>query len=561
MNRFGQAGRGGRLAAVLAGMLVWAAAAAPARAELTADQVVILAARRSPDSVKVARHYAAARGIPEDRILELDLPPGADLPRPEFDKLRLVIRNWLKLNKLTDQVRCIVTTYDMPLRVGQKIQGVGDADRDAELARRIDKAVDDVVKLTDELRKLVGKPPAGGARPAQPQAAQAFQTALNEAAAAVNKMSDGPDRDLAKRTMDRALVQFAGIAGAAGQMRNALSSPNASEQLKMEFAAVNGELRGLEFALRALQQAIKDSPERQAAIDQILIRANGVNGLAQTLHNQRESLSTKETNAAFESELSLLFWDEYPLYRWVMNPLHHRFDDPRLAAQKPKGRVLMTARLEAPTLELTLKLIDAAVEVEKTGLAGKFYIDARGLPAEPVGSGRYGEYDESLRMLAEFLKQKTSLEVVLDNRPELFAPNSCPDAALYSGWYSVGNYIDSFTWTKGSVAYHIASFEAVTLRDPKSKAWCKNMLERGVCATTGPVAEPYLASFPRPDEFFPLLLTGRYTLAECYFRTLNFNSWMNILVGDPLYRPFKAKPAVTVDDLPGKLAIPDNWGE
>ena len=31
---------------------------------------------------------------------------------------------------------------------------------------------------------------------------------------------------------------------------------------------------------------------------------------------------------------------------------------------------------------------------------------------------------------------------------------------------------------------------------------------------------------------------GRFTLAECYVYTTSFTSWMQILFGDPLYRPF-----------------------
>jgi uncharacterized protein (TIGR03790 family) len=65
------------------------------------------------------------------------------------------------------------------------------------------------------------------------------------------------------------------------------------------------------------------------------------------------------------------------------------------------------------------------------------------------------------------------------------------------------------------------------------------MLEDGVCATIGPVYEPYLVAYPRPEEFFALLLQGDLTLVECYYHTKPFNSWMMTLIGDPLYRPFK----------------------
>jgi hypothetical protein len=59
-----------------------------------------------------------------------------------------------------------------------------------------------------------------------------------------------------------------------------------------------------------------------------------------------------------------------------------------------------------------------------------------------------------------------------------------------------------------------------------------------VIATLGPVSEPYTLGFPKPAEFFGFLVTGKYTLVECYSKTVVFSSWMTVLVGDPLYNPF-----------------------
>ena len=52
------------------------------------------------------------------------------------------------------------------------------------------------------------------------------------------------------------------------------------------------------------------------------------------------------------------------------------------------------------------------------------------------------------------------------------------------------------------------------------------------------MAEPYLHSFPEPRAFFGELYEGR-CLVEAYYRTKPFNSWQLLLVGDPLYIPFK----------------------
>ncbi len=80
--------------------------------------------------------------------------------------------------------------------------------------------------------------------------------------------------------------------------------------------------------------------------------------------------------------------------------------------------------------------------------------------------------------------------------------------------------------------------------------WCPNLLKKGVCATLGPVAEPYTIGFPKPAEFFGLLATGEYTLVECYARTMLFCSWMTVLVGDPLYTPFKGAGKLKPSDVP-----------
>ena len=201
----------------------------------------------------------------------------------------------------------------------------------------------------------------------------------------------------------------------------------------------------------------------------------------------------------------------------------------------------MVARIDAPTLALAKGLIDTAIEVEKEGLEGKVYLDARGIgkldkPNVPVGS--YADFDRALLVTAKGMQEQTRWKWCWTSQPELFQPGDCPEAALYCGWYSLGKYVDAFDWKPGAVAYHMASAEATTLHKEDSQVWCKRMLEDGVCATIGPVYEPYLVAFPRPNEFFSLLLQGRLSLVECYYRTKPFNSWMMTLVGDPLYRPF-----------------------
>lgn len=133
------------------------------------------------------------------------------------------------------------------------------------------------------------------------------------------------------------------------------------------------------------------------------------------------------------------------------------------------------------------------------------------------------------------------MPVVVDAKESLFQPGTAPSAALYNGWYSLGKYVDAFSWPRGAVGFHVASSECTTLKKEGSRVWCKAMLEDGVAATVGPVAEPYLQSFPSPEIFFGCLVEGRNELAECYAMANPFWSWQMVLLGDPLYRPYKQR--------------------
>jgi uncharacterized protein (TIGR03790 family) len=239
----------------------------------------------------------------------------------------------------------------------------------------------------------------------------------------------------------------------------------------------------------------------------------------------------RETGASVDSELSLVLSGPYELYRWQPNALRNP------TAPQP-FKTLMIARLDGPSYGIAKGLIDKALAAEAKGLAGTAYIDSRGL----FGKDLYSFCDQSLRDLALLVRLRTSLAVQEERTAALFPPGSCPQTALYCGWYSVGKYVDAFEFVEGAVGFHVASFEAANLRDPNSTQWCPALLQRGITATLGPVAEPYLHAFPEPKAFFGALFDG-HCLVEAYYLTQPFNSWQLVLIGDPLYRPFKNKQA------------------
>jgi uncharacterized protein (TIGR03790 family) len=194
----------------------------------------------------------------------------------------------------------------------------------------------------------------------------------------------------------------------------------------------------------------------------------------------------------------------------------------------------MVSRLDGPDHRIATGLVDKAIEAEKTGLKGVAYIDSRGI----MRNDMFGHFDQSLRDLAILTGLRTEIPVKEERTAKLFAPGTCRQTAIYCGWYSLKKYVDAFEFVDGAIGYHIASFEALNLRDPNSRQWCPSMLRDGITATLGAVSEPYLHSFPEPRAFFAELYQG-HCLVEAYYRTKPFNSWQLLLIGDPLYKPFK----------------------
>jgi uncharacterized protein (TIGR03790 family) len=252
-------------------------------------------------------------------------------------------------------------------------------------------------------------------------------------------------------------------------------------------------------------------------------------------------LTKSDQRSSFDSELALVLAGDYSRAGWITNPYFIGFKSQKLPISRHK--VLLVSRLDAPTEDIVRRIIDDSIKTERTGLSGTAYFDARWpLPAKnppPKNKMGYRFYDRSIHLAAGRVRKSKRMPVKIDEKSELFQPGEAPDAALYCGWYSLARYVDAFKWRPGSVAYHIASAECRTLKKKDSRVWCKRMLEEGVAATVGPVNEPYLQAFPVPELFFALLLEGRLTLAEVYAFSKPFWSWQMVLIGDPLYRPFK----------------------
>jgi uncharacterized protein (TIGR03790 family) len=230
---------------------------------------------------------------------------------------------------------------------------------------------------------------------------------------------------------------------------------------------------------------------------------------------------------AVDSELGLLANPNYAINAFVPNPLHRNDAPTRYEA----GQVIKVARLDGPTVEDALALVDRAIAAEKAGLAGRAYVDIGG--NNPDGD----RWLESVVVQLRDARIDTDVDRALTTMP---ATARFDAPALYFGWYAGevnGPFkLPGFRFPPGAIALHIHSYSAQTLRSAESN-WCGPLIARGATATVGNVFEPYLQLTHRPDLLVRALLRGEaFGDAACYAQPVL--SWQTVVIGDPLYRPF-----------------------
>jgi len=254
----------------------------------------------------------------------------------------------------------------------------------------------------------------------------------------------------------------------------------------------------------------------------------------------------RRNEAAVDSELAWL--PSLPQKPMLAGPMANPFyGATNSALMQPTNGILLVARLDGPTPDIALSLVDKALEAETNGLWGRAYFDARG-----ITNGAYLQGDEWMRGASEVCR-RLGFETLLDDKPETL-PASFPmsQIALYAGWYDE-NVSGPFTRPKvefmpGAVAYHLHSFSASTIRSA-TRHWVGPLLEKGATATMGSVEEPYLIGTPDLTAFFSRLIYFGFSFGEAAYAAQNSLSWQTTVVGDPLYRPFARKPQRQHEDL------------
>ena len=256
--------------------------------------------------------------------------------------------------------------------------------------------------------------------------------------------------------------------------------------------------------------------------------------------------------ASVDSELSVLGFFSKQISGAQPNPYFRSYR--RISEFEGPPAVLLVCRLDAPTAATVRRMITEAIETEKAGLWGRAYIDGAHNTALGLGLG-----DTWLADIREQLR-KAGVPVIFDDDPAIF-PDGYPmtDCALYFGWYAstvAGPFTQpGFQFTPGAVAVHIQSFSANTIRSENAN-WVGPLVTKGAAATIGNVYEPFLQLTAHLDLLSDRLLHG-FTFAESAYMSVPALSWMSVMVGDPLYRPYAVW--LQIDEKGGDEKSGSDW--
>ena len=257
------------------------------------------------------------------------------------------------------------------------------------------------------------------------------------------------------------------------------------------------------------------------------LRIRHAPALYATLRPLTDNSIFRTNEGAVDGELALLAQPNHPINAYVANPLWNN----EKPTQAERARVVKVSRLDGPSIGDALRLPDLAIAAERDGLRGQAFVD--------LG----GNHPDGNRWLETVARIATELgfQPEVDRSDTTFGVDVPFDApVLYFGWYAAtvnGPFTRAgFSFPVGAIAFHIHSFSAATLRQSAS-GWCGPFLARGVTATVGNVAEPYLQLTHRPDLLLRALALGQ-NFGDAVAYAQPALSWQTVAIGDPLYRPF-----------------------
>lgn len=196
----------------------------------------------------------------------------------------------------------------------------------------------------------------------------------------------------------------------------------------------------------------------------------------------------------------------------------------------------LVTRLDGYTAEDAKALIQNSLNAKPQ--KGPFLIDVDPRRIRPG-------YDQAHNTLIDAVKvlRKKGYEVDLDES-EKFVSGTSPVMG-YASWgsndahYLLSNY-RAIRFMPGAIGETFVSTSARTFKPVTTgQSVITDLIHSGITGIKGYVDEPYTLAMAHPDILFDRYTNG-YTLAESFYMASMLLKWKDLVVGDPICRPYAA---------------------
>lgn len=199
-----------------------------------------------------------------------------------------------------------------------------------------------------------------------------------------------------------------------------------------------------------------------------------------------------------------------------------------------KFNMYLVTRLDGYTAADAKALVDRSLAAwaEK----GPFFFDMAGNRS----SGDYGAMNHMLELTSQAL-DFLNFRTILDSSVDFVAPKE--PLAGYASWGSNdGAYrrdiYNRIRFKPGAICETFVSTSAFTFSARKHwQSLVADLIEQGVTGVKGYVSEPYTFALARPQILFERYVNG-YNLAESFYMASPVIRWKDVVIGDPLCRPY-----------------------
>lgn len=196
----------------------------------------------------------------------------------------------------------------------------------------------------------------------------------------------------------------------------------------------------------------------------------------------------------------------------------------------------LATRLDGYTVADAKRLVDSSLAARPE--TGPFLLDEAGNRT----SGGYAATQQALGRAEAALKAK-GLIAILEKTPE-FAGSASPLAG-YASWGSNDGAFKletyrSLRFKPGALAETYVSTSARTFRQTSGgQSLIADLIAQGVTGVKGYVSEPYTFALAEVDILLDRYTAGM-TLAESFYAASRFIKWKDVVIGDPICRPYPA---------------------